>query len=141
MPSSRIRCNQVSNVNLFSHDNLSPGQDYAIRVQEFKANFKGNITDNLKWRVNVFGIDKEGDRQANAFAHCYQGLGRRRIPATTPAAARNRDQCHVTSQSQHIDWQTTEVTPSLELPARLRHDRRVFAHDPRLHGERPDVDL
>ena len=24
-------------------------------------------------------------------------------------------QCHVTSQTQHIDWQTTEVTPSLEL--------------------------
>jgi hypothetical protein len=117
--------NQVSNVNLFVNDNQTPGQDYAIRVQEFKANFKGNITENLKWRVNVFGIDKEGDRQANAFAHCYQDLGVPN-PATTPATTL-RDQCHVVSQSQHIDWQTTEVTPSLEW--RLGNDTTVeYSH-------------
>ena len=55
---------------LFTDNNLIPGQDFAIRVQECKANFKGNITENLKWRVNVFGIDKEGERQVNAFQHC-----------------------------------------------------------------------
>ena len=58
------------NVVLFTDNNLSPGQDFAIRVQEFKAKFQGHLTDNLLWKVDVFGIDKEGDRQANVFQHC-----------------------------------------------------------------------
>ena len=120
------------NIVLFTDNNLSPGQDFAIRVQEFKANFKGNLTENLKWRLNVFGIDKEGDRQVNEFQHCSAAAGN---GSTLPVALACRggssgvrrattdylhgrhltSQCHVTSQSQHIDWQTTEVTPSLEL--------------------------
>jgi len=104
--------NSITNTSLFVLDDRNPNQDYAIRVQEFKANFKGNITENLKWRLNVFGIEKEGERQANAVTHCFQDMGVPN-PTTTPATTL-RDQCHVVSQSQHIDWQTTEVTPSLE---------------------------
>ncbi len=127
---------------LYSQNNLSPGQDYAMRVQEYKANFKGNLTENLKWRVNVFGIDKEGERQVSEFTHCSAAAGNgSNLPAALPlggvnyvggvatpkASASNptagvpaadgnlTSQCHVTTQAQHIDWQTTEVTPSLEL--------------------------
>jgi hypothetical protein len=107
------------NFNVYSRNDFSPGQDYAIQVQEFKANFKGNLTDNLKWRVNVFGIDKEGYRQANSVAHCYDsGTSTATLPppfntiGTNPAVNR---QCHAVSQAQHIDWQTTELDAGLEL--------------------------
>jgi hypothetical protein len=103
--------------NVASRDNLNPTQDYAIRVQEWKADFKGNLTDNLKWYVNTFGLEKDGYRQANAVSHCF--------PAGTPGASYggityagttgNTAQCHAVSQAQHIDWQTTEVEPGLEL--------------------------
>jgi hypothetical protein len=29
---------------------LNVGEDYAIQVQEYKANFKGQLTDNVRWR-------------------------------------------------------------------------------------------
>ena len=32
---------------------LNVGQDYAIRVQELKTDFRGNLSENLKWRLNV----------------------------------------------------------------------------------------
>src|SRR5208283_5080231 len=70
LPPNQIGKNGANNIVLYTDNNLSPGQDYAIRVQEWKANFKGEITQNLKWRLNVFGIDKEGERQANVFQHC-----------------------------------------------------------------------
>lgn len=99
------------------------GADHAYRVQEFKANFKGNLTDNLKWRVNVFGLRKEGDRQATAMAHCYQGAG-------SPTS-----QCHAVSNSQHIDWQTTEVEPAIEMrlgencAIEYSHTARTFVNE------------
>jgi hypothetical protein len=107
------------NFNVYSRTNFNPGQDYAIQVQEFKANFKGNITENLRWHVNVFGIDKEGFRQANAVTHCYDsGTTTANLPppfntiGNNPAVTR---QCHAVSQAQHIDWQTTEMDAGLEL--------------------------
>ena len=155
--------NGSNNIVLYTDNDLSPGQDFAIRVQEWKANFKGNLTDNLKWRLNVFGIDKEGERQVNEFQHCSAAAGNGSglqgplaagsvglaggqlppggvsIPGVFPIPPGDNNQyppkkgpipanaypdgqtwtaltsqCHVTSQSQHIDWQTTEVTPTLE---------------------------
>ena len=50
---------------------LNPGQDYAIRVQQLKANFKGTLTENLSWGLNVWGMRKEGMRQTNSVTHCY----------------------------------------------------------------------
>jgi len=109
--------NTAKNIVLYTDNNLSPGQDYAIRVQEWKANFKGEITQNLKWRLNVFGIDKEGERQANVFQHCSNSAanGSTGPNGSSLTGTNLTEQCHVTSQSQHIDWQTTEVTPTLEL--------------------------
>ena len=58
-----------------------------MRVQEYKANFKGNLTENLKWRVNVFGIDKEGERQVSEFTHCSAAAGNgSNLPAALPLA-------------------------------------------------------
>ena len=111
-----------STFNVASRDNLNPGQDYAIRVQEFKADFKGNLTDNLKWYVNTFGIEKEGYRQANAVSHCFPTgsvpVGGASFGGVTYASGPNAatvGQCHAVSQAQHIDWRTTEVEPGIEL--------------------------
>jgi hypothetical protein len=112
------------NANWYEHDNIGTGQQYAIHVQEFKANFKGDLTENLRWRVNVFGIDKEGYRQANNFTHCFNAAA---SPITnsvsgTPIQYSNgaptgtvTRACHAVSQAQHIDWQTTEMDAGLEL--------------------------
>ena len=114
-----------SSIVVYSEKNLSPGQDFAIRVEEWKANFKGCITDNLRWRLNVFGIDREGYRQVSTLQHCSAAAGNGSnlaggaLPVggtPVPTADTNlTSQCHVTTQAQHIDWQTTEVTPALEL--------------------------
>lgn len=109
------------NIVLYTRNNLAPsGQDYAIDVQEFKANFKGNLTDNLTWRVDVFGIDKEGDRQVNEFQHCSSyaangSTGPNGTPLTAANTANVTNQCHVVSQAQHIDWETDEATVSLHM--------------------------
>ena len=94
------------------------GQDYAIRVQEFNAKFKGRVNENLRWRVDVWGMKKEGERQANALGHCFNaGSGSR---------------CHQVSQVQTIDWTTTEVKPVLEAklgPLTLEYSRTMRAFD------------
>lgn len=87
--------------NVVSED-LNVGKDYAIRIQELDARLKGRLTDNLKWKLNLWGQRKFGDRQTNAVAHCYQ-LG---------GAAGNT--CHIVSQSQRIDWLTMEIQPVIE---------------------------
>lgn len=89
------------------HTDLNVGQDYAIRVQEFDAKFKGDITENVKWRLNLWGMRKQGERQADAFAHTWG-------PNNTCASGANNRGCHVLSQSQKIDWLTTEIEPVIE---------------------------
>ena len=135
---------------VYSRDNLNPGQDYAIRVQEWRANFHGQLTDNLKWYVNTFGMEKTGERQANGFAHCFEPAATTNAATAGPPgsttgqwfngvdyaagsgpAVANKYQCHVVSQAQHIDWQTTEVEPGLEwragaLTVNYSHMIRVF---------------
>ena len=118
-----------SNTNLYTYTNLSPGTDYAISVQEFKADFKGDLDQQgvFRWRVNVFGMDKQGDRQENALTHCFQNA----YYPTTPL----HDNCHANSVAQYIDWQTTEVEPMLEarlsrgLTVQYSHVMRSFRQD------------
>ncbi|MBI1900708.1 MAG: hypothetical protein HYS13_06315 [Planctomycetia bacterium] len=83
------------------------GEDYAIRVQQLDARFQGQLTDRVKWRLNVWGLKKSGERQANATAHCFN------IGAVAPPAAQN-NACHVLSQRQRIDWETLEIQPVVE---------------------------
>ena len=54
-----------------------------MRVQELKGSFKGTVNDNLKVRLDVWGMEKDGTRQANAVAMCYNEPGTRvhRLPA------------------------------------------------------------
>lgn len=86
-------------------DDLNVGEDYAIRVQRLEADFKGQLTNNLKWKVNLWGMRKSGVRQANAVAHCFN--------INPPGGAANYT-CHVLSQRQNIDWTTMEIEPALE---------------------------
>ena len=88
---------------LWGEDN-NVGQDYAIRVQTMKANFKGNLTENIKWKLNVWGMQKEGERQAMAVTHCFT-----QMPAGTPER-----RCHMVNRSQRIDWLTMEIEPVIE---------------------------
>ncbi|HUT13472.1 MAG TPA: hypothetical protein VMY42_23495 [Thermoguttaceae bacterium] len=82
----------------FAGEDLNAGKDYAIRVQEFDSSFKGQVTENIQWRLNVWGMHKKGHRQANALNHNCSGR-----------------QCHLLSQAQNIDWMTMEIEPVIEV--------------------------
>jgi predicted porin len=87
---------------------LNTGEDYAIRVQEFKESFKARLTDDIKVRLDVWGIYKEGERQADSTQECYHY----QTAGNPPTGGGSH--CHILSQMQHIDWQTTEVKPVVE---------------------------
>ena len=84
-------------------DLVNAGDDYAIRVQQFDADVEGRINETFSWRVNFWGMKKEGTRQANTQQHCFRD---------TPAPGGST--CHVTSQGQRIDWMTMEVEPVID---------------------------
>ena len=104
-------------------DDLNVGEDYAIRVQQLDARFHGQITDNLKWRLNVWWQEKSGERQANAPAHCFD---------VDPGPATN-NVCHVLSQKQMIDWTTVEVQPVLE--AKFENSTIEYSRTMRAFGQ------
>ena len=62
---------------MFAED-LNPNQDYALRVQQLRDHFKGNLASNVRWRLNVWGMQKQGERQANATQHCFSRIPYRR---------------------------------------------------------------
>lgn len=111
-------------------EDLNAGEDYAIRVQELKTNFKGNLTKNLRWRLGIWGMRKKGERQVNAMGHCFNhpsdtDIGGNPVFGTS---------CHVLTQRQRIDWVTTEIEPAIEAtlgPATIEYARtmRAFAQD------------
>jgi hypothetical protein len=88
-------------------EDLNIGEDYAIRVEELDARYQGRITDNLKWRLNLWGQRKFGERQSTATAHCFN------VNAPAPVGATG-NVCHVLSQRQSIDWLTMEIQPVIE---------------------------
>ncbi len=108
---------------LVMKQDLNVGQDYAVRVQELKGSIKGiYATDNIKVRLDVWGLKKEGTRQTNMTAMCYNrnvtgasippdhlGMGGANLGTFTGG------RCHVLSQAQHIDWTTTEIKPVVEI--------------------------
>ncbi|MFV2066321.1 MAG: hypothetical protein ACC645_05025, partial [Pirellulales bacterium] len=98
----------------FVKEDLNAGEDYAIRVQELKANFKGKLTKNINWRLNLWGMRKKGERQVTALAHCFNvpnGTDINGNPVAGPVFGRS---CHLQSQRQSIDWLTTEIEPVIE---------------------------
>jgi hypothetical protein len=112
--------------NVISED-LNIGEDYAIRVQELDARFHGNLTNNLKWRLNVWGLRKFGERQSSSMAHCFN------MNAPAPAGATG-NVCHQLSQRQTVDWLTMEVQPVVEAQfesatIEYSHTLRSFSQD------------
>jgi hypothetical protein len=99
----------VEGANQVVEENLSVGEDYAVRVQQLNASFRGPLAKNLTWKVKVFAFHKFGDRQANSMAHCFN-------VNLVGGPADNR--CHVVTQRQQIDWMTMEVEPGLEAKFR-----------------------
>lgn len=86
-------------------EDLNVGEDYAIRVQRLDLRFQGRLTKNVKWKLNLWGMRKSGERQANATAHCFD---------INPAPGSQNNTCHVLSQRQTIDWTTLEIQPVVE---------------------------
>lgn len=111
---------------------LGVGQDYAIRIEEFRGDAVYNLTDNVKLRLQLFQMRKFGERQANAMARCYHPP---EFGATGPLA--NIRSCHVLSQRQQIDWNTTEFTPRIE--GRWGPVTVEYAHQMRFLGQNDQV--
>lgn len=106
----------------FIAEDLNVGEDYAIRVQQLKAKFQGKVTDTVRWRLNVWGLRKTGERQANVLADCFNHPD---IPGDT-------HQCHVLSRRQEIDWLTMELEPGVEGtwgPVTVAYSRRLRSFD------------
>jgi len=93
-------------------EDLNVGEDYAIRVQQLDARFQGQLTNKLKWRIDLWGMRKAGERQANATAHCFN---------VNPPPANANYTCHVLSQRQSIDWTTMEIKPVVEAQVGKAH--------------------
>jgi hypothetical protein len=113
---------------IVTKDDLNVGEDYAIRVQELNANFKGDLTENLKWRLGIWGMRKKGARQVNAMGHCFSHPD----AADTNGNPVFGPSCHVLTQRQRIDWITTEIEPALEATvgsATVTYARTMRAFD------------
>ncbi len=91
-------------------EDLNTGEDYAIRVQELKVKFKGKLTKNINWRLNVWGMRKKGERQVNSFGHCFNHPNDSDINGNPVGGI----SCHILSQRQQIDWLTSEIKPVIE---------------------------
>ncbi|MDC0936005.1 hypothetical protein OAS39_06940 [Pirellulales bacterium] len=113
---------------IITKDDLNAGEDYAIRVQELKAKFKGDLSKNLKWRLGIWGMRKRGERQVNAMGHCFNNPDDADINGNpVPGVS-----CHVLTQRQRIDWITTEIEPALEATlgsATVEYARTMRAFD------------
>jgi hypothetical protein len=118
---------------------LNVGQNYAIRVDQFESKYKFNLAGRpgkddswVTGSINIWDQREFGDRQANNTVHCFT------------AQAGQQKSCHVLSQKQGIDWNTFEVTPTLEarygrLNIQYSHNLRVFStHDDVLIGQFTD---
>jgi len=109
---------------------LNKGQDYAIRVDQYEAQYKFNLVGQpgkddfwLKSGINIWDQQEMGDRQANNTVHCFM-----------MQSATQQRSCHVLSQAQSINWNTFEVTPILEgkfgrVNIQYSHSLRVFSVD------------
>lgn len=115
---------------------LNLGQDYAIRVEQIRGEVSGSLSQNLKYRVKLWGLRKFGERQVNGVAHCFNGgLADDGVPAEHPFVPGSGGRsCHVLSRRQQIDWLTEEVVPSIEgrwgpLSLEYSHTVRAFYQD------------
>ena len=111
-------------------EDLNVGEDYAVRVQELKASVKGDLGKDVKWRVNLWGLRKTGERQTTAIGHCFTAT----TAASTPDTVNT---CHVLSQKQRIDWLTMEVEPVID--ARFGAVNVQYARTMRTFGQSDQI--
>ena len=83
-------------------EDMNVGDDFAVRIQDFRTDVGGRLSDNLKYNVDVWIRRKTGERQALGTHH---GMASGGFPCRV---------CHIVSQRQEIDWMTTRVEPSVE---------------------------
>ncbi len=107
---------------------MTPGQDYAIRVEQYEAQYKYNLIGQpnkedfwITARINVWDQREFGSLQANNYSHCFMAN----------AALKQQPSCHIQSIGQGIDWNTFEVTPTFEaklgiVNVQYSHTLRVF---------------
>lgn len=114
--------NNIPNSNSFADNPIDPkfvkqdlnvGDDHVVRVQELNASFRKNISDNLKVRLDVWGLQKDGSRQVSAISKCYSQSATS-PPDHPPVDNYSGARCHVLSQTQQIDWITAEIKPVIE---------------------------
>ena len=108
-PGSRMFGSNQTGEGVVGADLVNAGDDYAIRVQQFDADVKGNITENLSWRIGFWGMKKEGTRQVNTQQHCASATNPPQPVGQPPRST----SCHVMTQGQNIDWLTTQVEPGI----------------------------
>ncbi len=102
-------------------DDLNVGEDFAVRVQDFRTSFRGKLTKDVKYRLNVWLRRKQGERQALGPHHGAPGVTDCR-------------ECHVVNQRQTIDWTTIRIEPIIEArigPVKVEYSRpmRSFSQD------------
>lgn len=103
-------------------EDLNVGEDYAVRVQDMRAAFSGNVTKNVKYRLGVHVLRKKGERQSLGTHH------------GAPGGGFFCSSCHVLSQRQEIDWTTTRLEPAVEarfgsLIAEYSRPMRMFSQN------------
>ena len=126
---------------------LNVGQDYAVRVQELKTSFKGNMSRQPQGPPGRVGIAERRHAAGQPVAMCYNQRTRRwrttvdparPFPDGAPLRQFAGGRCHVLSQMQQIDWITIgNQARDRGPPGRLHHDRILPAHAG-LYGRRPD---
>ena len=82
-------------------EDLNVGEDYAVRIQDFKTTLRGKLTENMKYRLELWLRRKTGERQALGTHHGAPGDTDCRV-------------CHIVNQRQTIDWTTVRLEPIVE---------------------------
>ncbi len=103
-------------------EDLNVGEDYAIRVQDFRTDVSGKLGAGAKYYVDFWLRRKKGEREAIGTHH---GLPADRIFCR---------KCHVQSQRQEIDWTTIRLEPGLEkrfgpITAEYSRPMRIFTQN------------
>ncbi|MHB8972213.1 MAG: hypothetical protein ACYC3X_20480 [Pirellulaceae bacterium] len=106
-------------------EDLNVGDDYAVRIQDFRTDVSGKLAENVKYSVDVWFRRKAGERQALGTHH---GMNSGGLPCRV---------CHVVSQSQQIDWTSTRVEPAIE--ARIGPITAVYSRPMRFFGQNDSV--
>jgi len=105
------------NTPVLAGEDRNLGEDFAIRVNEIDTTFKGRVSENVRWRLNLWAMRKHGERQAIAMNH-----------------STSCRQCHVLSQAKSIDWLTMQIEPVVEarlgpVTAEYSHTVRSFTNN------------